>query len=384
MSQRLKELIIAEVKRKFPQKGIIPLHTPVFNGNEKKYILDAIDSTFVSSVGEYVNRFETQMAEITGTRKAVAVVNGTCALHLALLVAGVAMNDEVLVQSVTFIATCNAISYINAAPVFIDIDTDSMGMSPSSLRSFLENYGLKGTDGKCYNKSTGKRIAACVPMHTFGMPCRIDEIALICAEWNIVLVEDAAESLGSYYKNAHTGSFGKLGVFSFNGNKTVTCGGGGAIITNDEELAIRAKHISTQAKVAHKWFFEHDAIGYNYRMPNINAALACAQLENLHAFVSNKRQLAKEYHQFFIANNILFHKEIEGAKSNFWLNAILFNDKVERDAFLEFSNEHGVMSRPLWHLMHKLPMFKNTLRTALPTRELVADRAVNIPSSVRI
>jgi aminotransferase in exopolysaccharide biosynthesis len=375
-------LIVEEIKKKFPNEDIVPLHAPVFRGNEKKYLLDSIDSTYISSIGEYVNRFEKQMAEITGARRAVAVVNGTCALHLALMLAGVDMGDEVLGQSVTLIATCNAISYIRAIPVFIDIDKDTLGMSPTSLDFFLKTNAYLREDGFCYNKGTGRRIAACIPMHTFGMPCRIDAIAEICNKWNIVLVEDAAESIGSYYNEKHTGRFGKLGVFSFNGNKTVTCGGGGAIITDDEEVADKAKHLSTQAKVSHKWFFEHDAIGYNYRMPNLNAAIACAQLECLPMFLNSKRKLAKEYQAFFDANDIAVQKEIPGAVSNFWLNAIYFGSTEERDAFLEFSNACGVMTRPLWQLMHKLPMFSENQTTDLSNSEWAAERIVNIPSSV--
>ena len=276
------------VKQKFPNQDFIPLHAPVFIGNEKKYVLDAIDSTFVSSVGAYVNRFEEMMVDITGAKYAVATVNGTSALHMALILANVQAQDEVLSQALTFVATANSISYIGAKLVFIDVDKDTLGMSPKSLQYFLEAHAEKRSDGITYNKQSGRKISACVPMHTFGLPCRIDEIARICKEWNIFLVEDAAESLGSYYQNKHTGVFGKIGVFSFNGNKTVTCGGGGALITNDEIIAKRAKHLTTQAKVPHKWEFVHDEIGYNYRMPNLNAALACAQLEQLKLFVENK------------------------------------------------------------------------------------------------
>jgi aminotransferase in exopolysaccharide biosynthesis len=371
------------IKGLFPGFEKIPLHAPIFNGNEKKYVIETIDSTYVSSVGSFVNRFEEMMCEITGAKHAIAIVNGTSALHLSMILAGIEDKDEVLSQSLTFIATCNAISYLNATPVFIDIDKDTLGMSPNSLLNFLEQYAEKKNDGFTYNKQTGKRIKACVPMHSFGFPCRIDEISKICKQYNIVLIEDAAESIGSYYQEVHTGLFGLMGTFSFNGNKTVTCGGGGAIITNDAEIARKAKHLSTQAKVSHPWSFIHDEIGFNYRMPNINAALACAQLEQLNLFVEIKRMLAKQYAQFFDQNNLQYVKEINGAKANFWLNTLILESSEERDLFLEFTNSNGVMSRPVWNLMHTLPMFENCFKTDLSNSIWIADRLVNIPSSVR-
>ena len=371
------------IKGLFPGIEKIPLPAPIFNGNEKKYVIETIDSTYVSSVGSFVNRFEEMMCEITGAKHAIAIVNGTSALHLSMILAGIEDKDEVLSQSLTFIATCNAISYLNATPIFIDIDKDTLGMSPSSLLNFLEQYAEKKNDGFTYNKQTGKRIKACVPMHSFGFPCRIDEISKICKQYNIVLIEDAAESIGSYYQEVHTGLFGLMGTFSFNGNKTVTCGGGGAIVTNDSVIAAKAKHLSTQAKVSHPWLFIHDEIGYNYRMPNINAALACAQLEQLNSFVENKRALAKEYADFFEPLEISFVKEIKGAKANFWLNTIILDSIEERDLFLEFANSNGIMSRPVWQLMHTLPMFESCSRTELPNSLWIADRLVNIPSSVR-
>ncbi|MDQ0969198.1 perosamine synthetase [Flavobacterium sp. W4I14] len=371
------------VKEKYPNKAFVALHEPVFIGNEREYVMDAIDSTFVSSVGAYVNRFEEMMAEITGAKHAIAIVNGTNALHLALLLANVKPGDEVISQALTFIATANAISYIGALPVFVDVDKDTLGMSPKALNRFLEaNAELK--DNVAYNKKTGKRIAACVPMHTFGFPCRIDEIAEICAKWNITLVEDSAESLGSYYKEKHTGVFGRLGVFSFNGNKTVTCGGGGAIITNDDEIAKRAKHLSTQAKVPHKWEFVHDEIGFNYRMPNLNAALACAQLEQLERFVKNKRTLSLEYKEVFSQLGISFVEEPEKTKANYWLNAIILSNQSERDSFLAFTNSNGVMTRPIWELMSRLPMFKNCQTDGLENSLWLVDRVVNIPSGFRL
>ena len=376
--------VVDFVKSQFPNKDFVSLHEPVFLGNERKYVLDAIDSTFVSSVGAYVNQFEDMMTDITGAEYAIAMVNGTNALHMALLLAEVQQHDEVLSQALTFIATANAISYVGAAPVFIDVDRETLGMCPKALRNFLSLNAERRSNGHSYNKNSGKKITACVPMHTFGIPCRIDEIAAICKEWNIVLVEDSAESLGSYYKEQHTGTFGKLGVFSFNGNKTVTCGGGGAIITNDEALAKRAKHLTTQAKVAHKWEFVHDEIGYNYRMPNLNAALACAQLEQLDLFVTNKRELADHYINFATENGFSFIVEPKGTKANYWLNAFVLEDLKERNDFLEYTNANGVMTRPIWELMNRLPMFKDCETDSLANSIWLADRVVNVPSGFRV
>ncbi|HWZ34554.1 MAG TPA: LegC family aminotransferase [Mucilaginibacter sp.] len=378
------EDIVSFIKVQFPGQSFIPLHAPIFIGNERRYVMEAIDSTFVSSVGAFVDRFEKMMCQITGASHAIAIVNGTNALHIALILANVERDDEVLSQSLTFIATCNAISYIGAKPVFVDVDKDTLGMSPDALRNFLSDNAEIRDNGFTYNKKNNKRIKACVPMHTFGLPCRVDEIADICDFWNITLVEDAAESLGSYYKGKHTGVFGKLGTFSFNGNKTVTCGGGGAIVTNDEQLARKAKHLTTQAKIPHAWEFRHDEVGYNYRMPNLNAALACAQLEQLGAFVANKRELAENYARAFRQLNVQFFENIVDARSNYWLNAISFNDREQRDEFLKYSNENGVMTRPVWELMHRLPMFEEADRGPLTNSEWLADRLANIPSSVRI
>ncbi|PKP46146.1 MAG: aminotransferase DegT [Bacteroidetes bacterium HGW-Bacteroidetes-12] len=376
--------IINFIKSKFPNQEFIPLHEPRFLGNEKKYLNECIDSTFVSSVGKFVDEFELKLAEFTGANYAVACVNGTSGLHMALLIADVKPNEEVLTQALSFIATANAISYSGANSVFIDVDKDTLGMSPKALNNFLEKHAELKVDGFSYNKTTGKRIAACVPMHTFGFPCRIDEIAVLCKKWNIPLIEDAAESIGSYYQNQHTGTFGKIGVFSFNGNKTITCGGGGAIITNDEALAKKAKHLTTQAKVPHAWEFVHDHIGYNYRMPNINAALALAQLEQLDKFIENKRHLANQYADFFSQTNITFVKEAKDSKANYWLNCIVLENKQQRDEFLEISNNNGVMTRPVWELTHRLPMFSNSQTDGLVNSIWLADRLVNIPSSVRV
>ncbi len=376
--------VVTHVQEQFPGKDFIPLHAPVFAGNEKRYLIDTIDSTFVSSVGAYVNKFEEMMCEITGAKYSIAIVNGTNALHMGLILADVNGDDEVLSQSLTFIAICNAISYIGAKPVFIDVDRDTLGMSPDSMSAYLDQNAEIRNDGYTYNRRSGRRIKACVPMHTFGMPCRIDEIAELCNKWNITLVEDSAESLGSYYKGKHTGIYGELGIFSFNGNKTVTCGGGGAIVTNNSAIAKRAKHLTTQAKVPHPWAFTHDEIGYNYRMPNLNAALACAQLEQLASFVENKRELAENYSSFFKDSNIEFVNEPVNSKANFWLNAIILKDKSERDDFLKFTNDNGVMTRPVWDLMHTLPMFIGADHDSLSNSLWLADRLVNIPSSVRL
>ncbi|MBN8855484.1 MAG: aminotransferase DegT [Sphingobacteriales bacterium 50-39] len=364
-------------------EGFIPLHEPRFTGNEKKYVLDTIDSTFVSSVGAYVTRCENMLTEITGAKYAIAVVNGTCALHMAVMLAGVKPGDEVITQPLTFVATANAISHAYATPHFVDVDEDTMGMSPEKLERHLSGVAIL-RDGGCYNKHTGRRIAACIPMHTFGLPLRIDLIAEVCEKYNIPLVEDAAESLGAFYKGRHTGTFGVLGTLSFNGNKTVTCGGGGAILINDEELAKKARHLTTTAKVPHPWAFVHDEVGYNYRMPNLNAALACAQLEQLTGFVENKRELAVIYKEFFEGRGIPFVSETEGARANYWLMTILLEDRIQRDNFLAFSNERKVMTRPAWQLMNTLPMYKDCPAGDLSSAQRLADRIVNIPSSVRI
>ena len=363
-------------------QGFIPLHAPYFGGNEKKYLLDTIDSTFVSSVGAYVNRFEEMMAQITGAKYAIATTNGTAALHLALIVAGVRQGEEVITQPLTFVATANAITHSGATPVFVDVDKDTMGMSPTALAAFLEENVLM-QNGTAINKHTGKRIAACVPMHTFGFPLRVDGIQDLCDKYTIALVEDAAESLGSRYKGQHMGTFGLMGTFSFNGNKTVTCGGGGAIVTNDEKLALRAKHLSTTARLPHAWAFEHDEVAYNYRMPNLNAAVACAQLEQLEMILNNKRQLAGMYHAFFTGSSTGFLKGIAHAEPNYWLNTLVMENVHQRDIFLKETNEQQVMTRPIWRLMNKLPMYNDCIHGDLFNSEWLEDRAVNIPSSYR-
>jgi len=363
--------------------GFIPLHAPCFAGNEKDYLQACINTTFVSSVGQFVDRFEEMVAEYTGAKKAIACVNGTNALHLALMLAGVERNDEVITQPLTFIATANAISYCGAYPVFIDVDKDTMGLSPAKMKEWLiEKAEIR--ENTCINKTTQRRIKACVPMHTFGHPVHLDELARLCNEYHIELIEDAAESLCSFYKGKHTGTYGKIGILSFNGNKIITTGGGGMLLFQDATLAAHAKHLSTQAKVPHRWEFVHDHIGYNYRMPNINAALGCAQMEKINEFVADKRDLAQKYKTFFKDTALEFFQEPEGCSSNFWLNAVILENREERDRFLTFTNDNGVMTRPIWHLMNRLPMFKDCLCGDLSNAEWFEERVVNLPSSVRI
>lgn len=374
--------IIDFIRSQFPSKEFIPLHEPKFSGNEKEYVLDTIESTFVSSVGAYVDKFEIMMAELSKTQKAVAVVNGTSALQVALRLSGVGSGDEVLTQALTFVATINAILYNGASPVFLDVDKDTMGLSPNSVHAFLEEYG-ELRDRVCYNKKTNKKIAACMPMHTFGFPVHLAELITICNKWNIPVVEDAAESIGSEYKGMPTGGFGKVGVFSFNGNKIVTSGGGGAIVTNDLELGNKAKHLTTTAKVPHPYEYVHDDIGYNFRMPNLNAALACAQLEQLNSFVQNKRKLAFEYSKFFESIGVKFRTELPNTKANYWLMCIELENKKDRDSFLKETNENMLMTRPIWQLIFKSPLYSNFQRDSQENAIFLENRIVNIPSSVR-
>lgn len=365
-------------------QDFVPLAVPVFIGNEKKYLNECIDTTFVSSVGKFVDRFEEDTARYTGCKRAVVCVSGTNALHMSLLLAGVERDDEVLTQALTFIATCNALSYIGAHPVFIDVDRDTMGLSPVAAREWLAKNSEQ-KNGECYNKKTGRRVKACVPMHTFGHPVHLDELVEVLKEYNIELVEDAAESIGSLYKGKHTGTFGKVGALSFNGNKTITTGGGGMMLFNDDELGAYAKHITTQAKIPHRWEFRHDHIGYNYRMPNINAALGCAQLEHIEDYVASKRETAKAYEEFFKdIPEIEFFVDSPDTRSNYWLNVVILKDKEAQLNFLEYTNDHGVMTRPIWELMNRLPMFEKCENDGLKNTIWFADRVVNIPSSVRI
>lgn len=377
--------ILAFIRETFLEpEGAIILHDPRFCGNERKYLMDAMDSNFVSSVGEYVNKFEKAIAEYTKSPYAVAAVNGTSALHISLLLAGVREDEEVITQPISFIATCNAVSYCRAKPVFVDVDRDTMGMSPEKLEAFLKENAVMKADGTACNRKTGRRFAAVVPMHTFGHPCRIDDIAAVAEKWNIPLVEDAAESMGSFYKGKHTGLFGKFGAISFNGNKIITTGGGGMILTADEKLAKLAKHITTTAKLPHRWEYRHDHVAYNYRLTNLAAALGCAQIENLEDFVRRKRELAEKYAAFFDRLGIAFNREPEGARSNCWLNAIILKDRKEQLDFLTYSNDRRIMTRPIWVLNNRLPMYENCQCADLTNAVWLEERVVNLPSSVII
>ena len=375
--------VINFIKSIYKNSKFIPLHEPRFAGNEKKYLSECIDSTFVSSVGKFVDEFEDKIAEYTGAKYAIATSNGTSAIHVSLILADVDKDSEVITQPLTFVATCNAISYCNAKPIFIDVDKNTMGLSPSALKTFLEN-NTSIKNKQCINNKTKKVIKACVPMHSYGHPCRIDEIKKICDDYYIFLIEDAAESIGSTYKGRHTGTFGQLGDISFNGNKIITGGGGGCIITNDKVLAEKAKYLTTTAKVPHKWDFNHDMVGYNYRMPNLNAALLVAQLENLNNFINNKRKLANYYETFFSNTDYFFFKEPSNSKSNYWLNVILLKNRKQRDEFLDITNKNGVMTRPTWRLMNELEMFKDCEGVDLKNAKYLEERVVNIPSSVRL
>jgi len=368
-------------------EAFIPLHEPHFNGNEKEYLLKCIDTNFVSSVGEFVGRFEQKCAEYTGAKYAVATMNGTSALHIALQLAGVQDGDEVITQALTFIATANAISYTGGKPVFLDVDRDTMGLSPAALSAWLEeNVELRETLATqrvvhAYNKKTGRRISACVPMHTFGHPAKLDELKNILDKYKIPMIEDAAESIGSYFKGKHTGTFGNIGILSFNGNKVITTGGGGMILTDNKLLAQAAKHLTTQAKVPHDWEYQHDQIGYNYRLTNIAAALGCAQMESLDDILQKKRTLAEHYSNFFKDSEYRFFNEPVNCQSNYWLNSIFTPDRKSRDELLEYTNKMGVMTRPAWKPMNHLPMFAHCETDELTNTTWLTDRIVNIPSS---
>jgi perosamine synthetase len=383
MTQFQVERVVDALRRCLPSdRERIGLHEPVIGTIEREYVLNCLDSTYVSSVGKYVDEFERRLAEYTGVSHAVAVVNGTAALHVCLLLAGVKQNDEVLVPALTFIATANAISYIGAVPHFVDSDLSTLGVDPSKLADYLQDI-TEVRNGECYNKSTGRRIKAIVPMHTFGHPVDLDAIAFVSEKYALTLVEDAAESLGSFYKGRHTGNWGKLSALSFNGNKIVTTGGGGAILTNDAQLARRAKHITTTAKVPHRWAYVHDEIGYNYRLPNLNAALGCAQLEQIDQFLESKRRLAERYRQAFSAvPGVHFFSEPAFARSNYWLNAILLDREYAhyRNELLDRTNDVGLMTRPTWALLHTLPMYAHCPRMDLSTAEDIERRLINIPS----
>lgn len=377
------EQTLAALHQVLPHKPSLPLHEPVFAGNEWNYVKECLDTGWVSSVGKFVDRFEQQLAEYTGVKRAVAVVNGTAALHVCLRLVGVRQDDEVLIPALTFIATANAVSYCGAIPHLVDSEERTLGIDPARLAEYLDEITeLRGED--CFNTLTGRRIKAVVPMHAFGHAVDLDPLLAVCQRYQLELVEDAAESLGSFYKGRHTGNWGKVSALSFNGNKVITTGGGGAILTNDEELGKFAKHLTTTAKVPHKWLFDHDQIGYNYRLPNLNAALGCAQLEQLPGFLAAKRRLAEAYqHAFASVAGVRFFTEPPTSQSNYWLNVLLLDKPLahQRDALLDATNAEGLMTRPAWTLMHKLPMYAHCPRMALPIAEDIESRLINIPSS---
>jgi aminotransferase in exopolysaccharide biosynthesis len=373
--------LIRFVRDQYKTNEFIPLHVPVFRGRDRELVLDTIESTFVSSVGAYVDRFEKDMANFTSSPRAVAVMNGTAALHIALKLADVMPGDLVVTQSLTFVATCNAIAYCGAEPLFVDVDRHTLGLSPTALDTWLSENALIDDDGNCRTLVGHRRIRACLPMHTFGHPVELDSLIAVCERWSLVLIEDAAESLGSYYKGRHTGNFGKIGVLSFNGNKIMTTGGGGMLLT-DEITGKRAKHLTTTAKIPHPFEFVHDEIGYNYRLPNLNAALGCAQLEQLPTFIESKRTLAARYIEFFTDSDLQPIVEPKDCRSNYWLNGVICKNRDQRDALLKSTNGAGVMTRPIWTLMTKLPLYSNALRGQLDNSEWLEASVVNLPSSV--
>ena len=372
--------IVEFVRDIYKTNEFIPLHTPAFDGNEKAYVMETIESTFVSSVGKFVDDFEQKIEAYTGTAKAVATVNGTAALHAALYMSDVQRGDLVITQALTFVATCNALYHMGAEPIFVDVSPVSLGLCPKAVDAFLVD-NAEVTDFGCIHKKTGKRIKAVVPMHTFGHPVELDELVAVCLKWNITLVEDAAESLGSFYKGKHTGTIGDFGAVSFNGNKIITTGGGGMVLCKTQEFGARTKHVTTTAKVTHSYEFFHDEPGFNYRMPNLNAALGCAQMEVIERYLNQKRLLAEKYNDFFKSTDFKFVTEPEYAQSNYWLNAVICPDKESREEVLAGTNGSGVMTRPIWKLMHRLPMFKDAVRGDLTYSELIEARLINLPST---
>ena len=366
----------------YKTQDFIPLHAPIFEGKEAAYVTETITSTFVSTVGAFVGRFEDDMAAFTGAQRAVAVVNGTAALQVGLHLVGVGIGDLVITQALSFVATCNAIAHCRAQPVFCDVDRATMGLSPDAVAAWLDDNATRANDGRARRKSDGAIIKACVPMHTFGHPMRITELQKLCADWGIAVVEDAAEGLGSTFQGQHAGTFGEVGTQSFNGNKILTTGGGGMILTN-AEIGDRARHLTTTAKVPHAWNFDHDAVAWNFRMPNLNAALGVAQLEQLPIFIAAKRQIAASY-AAALADVIEVQQEPADCQSNFWLNAVICEDQAMRDTLLEASNSAGVMTRPIWTLMSHLPMYSGCDKGPLDVSEFLSSRVVNIPSGVTV
>ncbi len=375
------DALIRFVREQYGTNDFIPLHAPIFTGREQEYVAETISSTFVSSVGSFVYEFEHAVAEYTGSPRAIATVNGTAALHVALLGAGVRRDDFVITQPLTFVATCNAITYCGAEPIFIDVDRDTMGLSPAALSVWLEEHAYVDDQSICRVKDSGRIVRACLPMHTFGHPVALDELMSVCKAWSLVLVEDAAESLGSLYKGRHTGTIGKLAALSFNGNKIITTGGGGMVLA-DEALGDKLKHLTTTAKMPHAYEFVHDEIGYNYRLPNINAALGCAQMEQLDNFIFAKRELAARYAEQFRNSGLTFFREPSGCRSNYWLNAVICQDHEQRESLLKATNESGVMTRPIWRLMSSLSLYSKCIRGDLTNALWLEERVVNLPSSV--
>ncbi|SHO57612.1 LegC family aminotransferase [Vibrio quintilis] len=372
--------LVEFVRDVYQSSEFIPLHAPVFDGNEKKYVTETIESTFVSSVGKFVDEFEHQIEAFTGSSRAVATVNGTAALHTALYMAGVERGDLVITQALTFVATCNALYHMGAEPVFVDVSPVSLSLCPKAVEAYLTVHAEVNESG-CIHRQTGQNIKAVVPMHTFGHPAELDELLAVCLRWKLVLVEDAAESLGSFYKQQHTGTFGDFGALSFNGNKIITTGGGGIVLCKTQESGQHVKHVTTTAKQPHPYEFYHDEPGFNYRMPNLNAALGCAQMEVIDSYLQQKRHLAGLYENFFADSAYTFVTEPDYAQSNYWLNAVICPDREARDAMLKETNDAGVMTRPIWQLMHRLPMFEHALRGPLTYSEFIEAHLINLPSS---
>lgn len=372
--------VVSFIRELYRTNDFIPLHAPTFNGNELKYVTETIESTFVSSVGKFVDDFERKIEAFTLTTRAIATVNGTAALHTALYMAGVTSGDYVITQALTFVATCNALHHMGAEPIFVDVAKVSLSLCPVALENYLTDNAFSNELG-CFHKNNKRRISAVVPMHTFGHPAELDELVAVCAKWNIPLVEDAAESLGSFYKGKHTGTVGELGALSFNGNKIITTGGGGMVLCKDAELGKHTKHITTTAKVPHPYEFFHDEPGFNYRLPNLNAALGCAQMESLSEFLSQKRRIAQHYQDFFADTEFSFVVEPDYAQSNYWLNAVICPDEKARDHLLKVTNDSGVMTRPIWKLMHRLPFLSGSPRGDLTNSEFIEAHLINLPSS---
>lgn len=369
------------VREYYKTKEFIPLHSPSFGGNEEEYVNNTLKSTFVSSVGKYVDQFEQKIEVFTGIPKAIATVNGTAALHTSLYMAGVKSGDLVITQALTFVATCNALYHMGAEPVFVDVSKVSLGLCPVALDNYLEDNAFINNDGFSQHKLTQQVFRAVVPMHTFGHPVELDELMIVCTKWGIALIEDAAESLGSFYKGRHTGTFGSFGAISFNGNKVITTGGGGVVLCKSLNDGMHVKHLTTTAKVPHSYEFFHDEPGFNYRLPNLNAALGCAQMELLPKFLEKKRELALRYKNLFKGLDYEFIAEPNYAKSNYWLNAIICPDVIRRDALIKETNANGIMTRPIWKLMQRLPMFESAFRGSLENSKYFESRVINIPSS---